>query len=251
MFNGQPIPEIYIELIGPINMYIGMGILIATSLLLGGLVGWEREMRGKAAGIKTNILICLGSCLYTVTSLLNIQSASLGDPNRVAAQIVSGIGFLGAGAIIQGKGGVSGLTTAATIWTVAAIGVCVGYGFPLSAAMFTITVLIVLRLLEPLFVKIEPHDNIHLVIEGRGDLAAIAESVLQLSEAAIFHSIKKVFEKKIEMHYYMRVSVKHLRYIESELRQMSTIRKVHHQKLIEIPTFIAEADEDNPTTKTT
>jgi putative Mg2+ transporter-C (MgtC) family protein len=250
MLNGQPIPEIYIELIGPVNMYLGMGVLIATTVLLGGLVGWEREMRGKAAGIKTNILICLGSCLYTVTSLLNVQSASLGDPNRVAAQIVSGIGFLGAGAIIQGKGGVTGLTTAATIWTVAAIGVCVGYGFPLSAALFTMTVLVVLRILEPLFTRIEPHDNVHLVVEGRGDLAASVESVLQLSEASIFHSIKKVLDKKVEMHYYMRVSVKHLRYIESELRQMSSIRKVHHQKLIEIPTFAAEADEEKSNQET-
>ena len=93
------------------------------------------------------------------------------------------------------------------------------------------TVLVVLRILEPLFTRIEPHDNVHLVVEGRGDLAAEVEGVLQLSEASIFHSLKKVIDKRVEMHYYMRVSVKHLRYIESELRQMSSIRKVHHQKL--------------------
>src|SRR5690242_865263 len=102
---------------------------ILFAILCGGLVGLERELKNKPAGIKTNILICVGSALFTSISLL--MSASLadtghyGDPSRVAAQIVSGIGFLGGGTIIQTRGTILGLTTAATIWTVAAIGMCI------------------------------------------------------------------------------------------------------------------------------
>src|SRR5947209_102780 len=102
------------------------------AVLCGGLVGLERELKNKPAGIKTNILICLGSALYTSVSVLLSTRLSdsnhFGDPARVAAQIVSGIGFLGGGTIIQSRGTVLGLTTAATIWVVAAIGICVGIG---------------------------------------------------------------------------------------------------------------------------
>lgn len=120
------------------------------AIVCGGLVGLEREMKNKPAGIKTNILICLGSALYTsVSVLLSVNIADTGhygDPARVAAQIVSGIGFLGGGAIIQSRGTVLGLTTAATIWCVAAIGVCIGIGHADIAVICSITVVLVLVL---------------------------------------------------------------------------------------------------------
>ena len=102
------------------------------ALICGGLVGLERELKNKAAGIKTNMLICAGSALFTSMSVLIANAFSeqyfYGDPGRLAAQIVSGIGFLGGGAIIQSRGSIVGLTTAATIWVVAAIGVMIGLG---------------------------------------------------------------------------------------------------------------------------
>lgn len=113
-------------------------------------MGMERELKNKPAGIKTNILICIGSSLYTSVSVL--MSVSLaekgyyGDPARLAAQIVSGIGFLGGGAIMQSRGTVVGLTTAATIWCVAAIGVCIGIGHSDIALLCSITVVVVLVL---------------------------------------------------------------------------------------------------------
>lgn len=110
--------------------YFGPRIFFA--LFCGGLIGLERELKHKAAGLKTNMLICLGATLYTCMSILIAESYSevghYGDPSRVAAQIVSGIGFLGGGTIIQARGSIVGLTTAATIWVVAAIGVCIGVG---------------------------------------------------------------------------------------------------------------------------
>lgn len=108
----------------------------------------ERELKNKAAGLKTNMLICLGATLYTSVSVLISTSLAetghFGDPARVAAQIVSGIGFLGGGTIIQSRGTVLGLTTAATIWVVAAVGVCIGIGHIDVAVLSALTVVLVL-----------------------------------------------------------------------------------------------------------
>jgi putative Mg2+ transporter-C (MgtC) family protein len=134
----------FIELI----QFFGPRILFA--IICGGLVGVERELRNKPAGLKTNILICLGSTLYTSVSVLisaNLaDSGHYGDPGRVAAQIVSGIGFLGGGAIMQSRGTVLGLTTAATIWMVAAIGICIGIGHSDIGVLCAVTTILVLTL---------------------------------------------------------------------------------------------------------
>ncbi len=93
--------KVHIELLGEVSVYLGLGIEIVTSFVLGGLIGYDREKKMKAAGIKTNMLICIGATLYTAVSLLAKNDASgYVDASRIPAQIVSGIGFLGAGAII-------------------------------------------------------------------------------------------------------------------------------------------------------
>jgi putative Mg2+ transporter-C (MgtC) family protein len=121
-------------------------LVLAASL--GALVGAEREWRNKSAGLRTNILITLGAALFTMMGLA--LSPEDGDSSRVTSQVVSGIGFLGAGAIIQGRGPtVVGLTTAATIWVNAAVGVAAGAGQYLIAAMSTGVILLVLAALNP------------------------------------------------------------------------------------------------------
>lgn len=115
---------------------------------LGAVLGLEREWRQKYAGLRTNILIALGSTLFTVMSI-DLSASSGGDPTRVAAQIVTGIGFLGAGAIMRTDGGIRGLTTAAMIWVNAAIGVAVGGGEYHLAVIATGVTLGVLLLLNP------------------------------------------------------------------------------------------------------
>ena len=105
-------------------------------MLFGGAIGLERQISGKPAGLRTNILICLGSALLMDLSLkigIIDGGVRVGDPARIAAQIVSGIGFIGAGTIMQARGAVLGLTTAATIWVVAAIGMTVGAGHYIEA----------------------------------------------------------------------------------------------------------------------
>lgn len=164
-----------IEILGTVSVYLGIGIQVAFSLLLGGLVGYDREKKLKSAGIKTNILICLGATLYTSVGVLmsasSIAAGGVADPARMAAQIVSGIGFLGAGAIIQGRGGVIGLTTAATIWVVAALGFTIGTGYPFTAFGLTIVVLLVLKLISPLYSLFEGKralEHFELEVSSRG-----------------------------------------------------------------------------------
>ncbi|MGH7457840.1 MAG: MgtC/SapB family protein [Longimicrobiaceae bacterium] len=134
-----------------------LGRLLLASVL-GGVIGLERELSGKPAGLRTNLLICVGAALLTELSisvadhanLRNLESGTVfrADPARIAAQIVSGIGFLGAGTILQARGNVLGLTTAATIWVVAAIGMAVGAREYLTAIGATAIVFFALRTLS-------------------------------------------------------------------------------------------------------
>ena len=127
---------------------------IILAIVLGAVIGMEREFSGKAAGLRTNVLICLGAAVFTIISRQMVGGTN-GSVARIAAQIVTGVGFLGAGAIIQDRGGVHGLTTAATIWLVSSIGMACGagfYGLAIVAALTAILVLIglgkLVRLLE-------------------------------------------------------------------------------------------------------
>jgi putative Mg2+ transporter-C (MgtC) family protein len=122
---------------------------LITAAFLGAILGLEREWKNKDAGLRTNILITIGSALFTLMSI-ELTDGKTGDTSRVAAQIVMGIGFLGAGAIMRTNGGVHGLTTAATIWVNAAIGIAVGGGEYHLAFIATAVTLGVLLLLPPL-----------------------------------------------------------------------------------------------------
>jgi putative Mg2+ transporter-C (MgtC) family protein len=139
---------------------------LVLAALLGGVVGLEREVSGKPAGLRTNLLICVGAALLMelsigVAALANLDNVALGspfraDPARIAAQIVSGIGFLGAGTILQSRGNVIGLTTAATIWVVAAIGMAVGaqaYVVAVGSTALVVVSLMLLGRLESLLIR--------------------------------------------------------------------------------------------------
>jgi putative Mg2+ transporter-C (MgtC) family protein len=128
---------------------------LLLAAVLGGIVGTEREISGKPAGLRTNLLICVGAALITELSA-EVAATASGDPGRLAAQIVSGIGFIGAGTIIQSRGRVVGLTTAATLWVVAAIGMAVGAGAYIEAAgtaSLVVITLFGLRKLERVFAQ--------------------------------------------------------------------------------------------------
>jgi putative Mg2+ transporter-C (MgtC) family protein len=135
-----------------------------AAALCGGMIGLERELRHKPAGFRTNILICIGAAMYMTVGLLLVRDAAptVVDPTRIAAQVVTGIGFLGAGCILRMGGRVTGLTSAATIWVVAAIGIIAGAGFPVLAFVATCMVvltLVVLREFESRFLDPEASDD--------------------------------------------------------------------------------------------
>jgi putative Mg2+ transporter-C (MgtC) family protein len=126
---------------------LDLALKLVLAVLAGGAVGFERQIAGKPAGLRTNILICLGSALLMDLSMnlgTSFGGARVGDPARLAAQVVTGIGFIGAGTIMQSRGAITGLTSAATIWVVAAIGLAIGAGFYVEALGTAALVMLVL-----------------------------------------------------------------------------------------------------------
>ncbi|GGI45280.1 transporter [Paenibacillus marchantiophytorum] len=135
--------------------HMELAFRLMMALLLGGLIGFEREMGGHSAGFRTHILVCLGSAMIVLLSIYGFAEFASEpnvrlDPARLAAQVISGIGFLGAGTIMRTGFSVSGLTTAASLWVVAAIGLSVGAGFYFGAAIGTALVVICLFFLNKL-----------------------------------------------------------------------------------------------------
>ncbi len=134
-------------------------IRLVLSLILGGLVGLERQIHRRTAGLRTHILVCLGSCLIMLTSIyiFDIFKDKVPlDPARIAAGVITGIGFLGAGAIIRSGEAVKGLTTAASLWVVAGIGLAVGCGFfnaALCTAVLALITLLLLGYIESAFLE--------------------------------------------------------------------------------------------------
>ncbi len=156
-------------------------IKIFFSIFLGGLVGLEREIKHKPAGLRTNILICLGSTIIMIVSLnLSKIYGSIVDPSRIAAQVVTGIGFIGAGAIIRARGSVHGLTTAATIWVIAGIGLAIGNGYYSTAIISTFVVMIILNLGTRLEKRFKPETDIYRY------------NIISVNIESVFNAIKNI-----------------------------------------------------------
>lgn len=235
---------IQLELFGAVSIYYGIGIQIIFALILGGLVGYDREIKMKAAGFKTNIMICIGATLYTTISMINLgtfESATIIDPNRVSAQIVSGIGFLGAGAIIQGRGSVTGLTTAATIWVVAAIGYTIGVGFPIVATFFSITVLLVLRLLSPVNKFIEKEKdfkNFHLEVLSYGFPRSTIKSIFELEGIENFEIEDETIKMQDGMdltNLYLNCHNRTIERLSSDIKEIIKVKKVVYREVLKFP----------------
>jgi putative Mg2+ transporter-C (MgtC) family protein len=152
------------------------------ALLIGSLIGLERESKGKPAGMRTNMLMCMGSCLIMI---LSVEVASKGpntaDPGRIAAQVITGIGFLGAGTIIRSRVSVVGLTTAATLWFVAALGLVIGYGRFDLAAVTAVLIVLTLTAIGRLEDRLETKEGLHvlrLLIHGGPDVLKRFKAIL-------------------------------------------------------------------------
>jgi putative Mg2+ transporter-C (MgtC) family protein len=169
-------------------------IRLVLAAILGGIIGIEREIRDKPAGLRTNILICVGSALFMSLSTRVAQLLG-GDPTRIAAQIISGIGFLGAGAVLHSHGFVLGLTTAATIWVVAGVGMALGSGMYLVAVFATAMSLVTLYFLSFVEDRIQGRRSYSysLVVTDLNQALASINRVLQESSvsAASFNFKKR------------------------------------------------------------
>lgn len=152
--------EPWARLVDALRLELLGALLLAV--VLGGAVGLERELRGKAAGLRTNILICVGAALFTQLSIA--VAGGSGDPGRIAAQIVTGVGFIGAGTILHSRGSITGLTSAATIWLVAAIGVALGAGATFEAVGTTLLVILVLAVLGRLEQYVRSYSAVSRVV---------------------------------------------------------------------------------------
>lgn len=233
------LPKMYLELIGPINVYLGIAIKIAMAITLGGLIGIDRERKLKSAGIKTMVLISLGSTLFTTISYLDSSFNPVHgvDPFRIAAQIVSGIGFLGAGAIFQSKGNIIGLTTAALIWFTAAVGVTIGTGYIITATVFTVTVVGVLRLIDPFYRLFDVNLFFHVEILGKGPLIARVEELIS-SKESILKISEEVIDKKNDnriIQLYLQTNPKKLKSLISDFHEIIQVKEVHYNILKDRP----------------
>jgi putative Mg2+ transporter-C (MgtC) family protein len=129
------------------GLQLELTIRLVAALALGGVIGWERELQRMPAGFRTHALVALGAAIFTVVSAHGLTGPQ-SDPTRIAAQIVSGVGFLGGGAILHHGGTVRGLTTAASLWAVAAVGMAAGAGLLIMAVVSTVLVIIGLEVFD-------------------------------------------------------------------------------------------------------
>ena len=131
--------------------YLAVAFRILAAVIIGGLLGLERELKNRAAGLRTYMLVCTGACLIMLTNQYIFQTANVGDPVRMGAQVISGIGFLGAGTIIvTRRNQIKGLTTAAGLWTAAGVGLAIGVGFYEAAVIGAVAISFVMVLMQKL-----------------------------------------------------------------------------------------------------
>ena len=174
-------------------------IKLGLSLVIGLLIGAEREYRNKSAGLRTMILICLGSTVFTLISLRDAHESEIG---RIASNIVTGIGFLGAGAIMRDGLSVSGMTTASTIWVVAALGMAVGFGeytLAVAGTVVSLVVLVIFNYFQRGFDNL--HKTIDLYVVFHIDRNGIEEMERRMKDLKINYEKKKECRRKGDVKY--------------------------------------------------
>jgi putative Mg2+ transporter-C (MgtC) family protein len=226
-------------LLGSVELDVAVKLLLAA--LAGGLVGLEREKHGRPAGLRTNLLVAVGSCVmvivseafYTKYGAFDAQSALRIDPSRVAAQIVTGVGFLGAGVILKEGPSVRGLTTAASLWTVAGLGMAFGMGFFSLGAIATLLVLVSLTFLKKLDPIIRKDRFLTLAVTAthRGGLLEELQAIFAERKLVITDISSNVDLVNDELFYQMIISQQQKRIgheLTAVISQLEGIRKIHY-----------------------
>ncbi len=226
----------YIEFLGDLQPYMALALKIIVAIFAGALVGAEREKKLKYAGIKTHILIALGTTLFSSLALMNPEL----DPNgifRISAQIIGGIGFLGAGSILQVNNEVYGLSSAAGIWVMAAIGLFAGWGYIFSALAFTVIVILVLKFSDGFYRLYTGEDDFFIEIIGEGQEGLDFESFLQNISYEVYTKeyYRDDLKNKFILIYTLKIDHKSLLKIVNQLKDLERIRKVDVRFLKNIP----------------
>jgi putative Mg2+ transporter-C (MgtC) family protein len=191
---------------GPRELLLRLG----TAAVLGSLIGLDRQRLDKTAGLRTHMLVSVGSALVVIVSAYGFEEVLAPgrvvlDPSRVAAQVVSGIGFLGAGAILRRNQSVHGLTTAASVWTVAGVGLAAGAGLYLAAATATGLILLILAAIKPLEDRLLSHDRRRILTILASDRLTMADLEARARTTGVdllgirFRRLKKSGIRQIEM----------------------------------------------------
>lgn len=207
-------------------------IVLQLSLagVLGGLIGLERERKNWFAGLRTHMLVCIGSTLIMIVSQFGFENTLqkqlvVLDPSRIAAQVVSGIGFLGAGTILFLKNKIQGLTTAASLWSVAAIGLSIGGSLYLAAIVATLLILIILAVIKPiekLFFKNQEPKEIKLFVENGFSLLALNNILKTLN---LHLSIIDLQKEAIHFSFDYSSEADFLKLVD-ELKDLSGVKKI-------------------------
>ena len=170
------------------------------AVILGGLVGLERSKSGRAAGLRTHILVCLGAAIASMTGLYINATYNTGDVARIAAQVISGIGFLGAGTIlVKNKSTVTGLTTAACVWAVGAIGVAIGYGFYEAAIFGALLIFFITKTLNAVDRKVRPNSKVYEIHIEILDATKVHETVKKIKELDVDVDVASVENSKVSI----------------------------------------------------
>lgn len=219
-------------------MALDVLLKLCTALVLGGVIGYEREYKGMPAGLRTHILVCIGSSLVQIMSF-NLSLKYKGmfgvEPLRLGAQVISGIGFLGAGAILKEGTNIKGLTTAASLWVVACIGLAVGSGLYLEAVFSTALILISLTLLKKIeehIAKIKSKMVLQIIGNNRpGLLGNIGEVFGRLGIQILNVKMNYISEETVTMNFILKPQQKDIGR-EAIIQEMEAIEGIENVKFI-------------------
>jgi putative Mg2+ transporter-C (MgtC) family protein len=170
-----------------LRLELDFAIKFLVAVICGGAIGMEREFSGKPAGIRTSIMVCVGAMLFTVMSF-EMAGRFGGDQTRIAAQIVTGVGFLGAGAILHESGrGITGMTTAAMIWLIAALGMMIGSGYLISAVAISAASVVLILMLKRIEKRIDTHRGKHytIVVPDQTNTRGRVETLMMIHEKSV------------------------------------------------------------------
>lgn len=188
------------------------------AIVLSGIIGFERELHGRPAGLRTHVLVSVGAALVMLISIDGFGGS--GDPARLAAQVVSGIGFLGAGAIIRDGGDIKGITTAATLWIGGMIGLACGNGYYIGAVATTVFVLLFILLLKPIESRINnKNKSIVLTIDSEKAVLATIIKIFDEEGIAIGNIAADYYERKEKKLLKLKIAIEH-RLSQEEMNQL-------------------------------